>query len=184
MPIQSDTRRRVGRAAAFLTAAAAAVTGTWGLASAATTPRTDTLIASPPTGKAARPDPTATAARPEPTATAVAPEQTQGTRFARTELYFGTDRLNDPDVTEAQFDQFVDQFVTLRFPDGLTQFEADGQFKSSSGIIEEKSYVIVLLYPLDDTSANREIEEIRTMYKKAFGQESVLRADSVDRVFF
>ena len=72
----------------------------------------------------------------------------------------------------------------MRFPDGLTQFEADGQFSSSSGPIEEKSYVIVLLYPLDDTSANREIEDIRRMYKEAFDQESVLRADSVDRVFF
>ena len=37
MPVHSDTRRRVGRAAAFFTAAAA-VTGTWGLASAATHP--------------------------------------------------------------------------------------------------------------------------------------------------
>ncbi len=184
MPVHPDTRRRFARAAAFFTAASA-LTGAWGLAAAATTPATDTLTAPQPTATAARPEPTVTAARPEPTATAVAPEQAPGTRFARTELYFGTDRKTGPDVSEAQFDRFVDRIVTLRFPDGLTQFEADGQFRSSDdGIVEEKSYVIVLLYPLDDTSANREIEEIRTIYKKAFNQESVLRADSVDRVSF
>lgn len=183
MSVHPDTRRRVTRAAAFFTAAAA-VTGTWSLASAATPSATDTLTAARPTATAARPEPTATAARPEPTATAVAPEHVPGTRFARTELYFGTDRKTGPDVSEAQFDRFVDAVVTPRFPDGLTQFEADGQFQSSTGPIEERSFVIVLLYPLDDTSANREIEEIRTIYKKTFGQESVLRADSVDRVSF
>lgn len=184
MPIHPDTRRRVTRAAAFFTAAAA-LTGTWGLAAAATAPATDTLTSPRPTATAVRPEPTATAARPEPTATAVAPEQTPGTRFVRTELYFGTDRKTDPDVSEAQFDRFVDRVVTKRFPDGLTQFEAEGQFRTSdNAIVEEKSYVIVLLYPLDDTSANREIEDIRRIYKEAFDQESVLRADSTDRVSF
>jgi hypothetical protein len=174
MPTTSVTRRRVGRAAALVTAAAT-VTGTWGLASAASTATT---------GGQAAPQPAATAARPEPTATAIAPAPVLGTRFARTELYFGTDRKNDPDVTEHQFNRFVDEVVTPRFPDGLTQMKGAGQFLGSTGPIEENSYVIVLLYPLDDTSAHREIEYIRRAYKEAFDQESVLRADSVDRVSF
>lgn len=169
----TDSRRRVAKAAAFVTAAAA-VTGTWSMAAAAQD-SSDTLTA---------PQPTATAARPEPTATAAAPAPVPGSLFVRTELYFGTDRKKGPDVTVHQFNRFVDEVVTPRFPDGLTQLQGSGQFLGSAGPIEEKSYVIVLLYPRDDSSANREIEEIRTLYKEAFAQESVLRADSVDRVSF
>jgi Protein of unknown function (DUF3574) len=174
MSVQPDTRRRLGRAAAVV-AAAATITGTWGLATAASTATADERV---------RPEPTATAARPDPTATAVAPEANPGTRFARTELYFGTDRKDDPDVSEAQFNRFVDRIVTSRFPDGLTQIRADGQFRGTGGIVEEKSFVIILLYPLDDSSANREIEDIRRAYKVMFDQESVLRADSVDQISF
>ncbi|MBM7783912.1 DUF3574 domain-containing protein [Tenggerimyces flavus] len=108
-----------------------------------------------------------------------------GDIFRRTELYFGSARPdNKPPVTDAQFDTFVDKYVTPRFPDGLTQLTGEGQFNGSTGPIEEKSFVVVLLYPLDDRGANKEIEAIRKDYKKAFQQESVLRADSLDRVSF
>ncbi|MEW6731553.1 MAG: DUF3574 domain-containing protein, partial [Acidobacteriota bacterium] len=44
----------------------------------------------------------------------------EGFSFARTELYFGSAKPDGTVVTEAQFQQFVDQVVTPRFPDGLT----------------------------------------------------------------
>lgn len=112
-------------------------------------------------------------------------EPRPGDIFRRTELYFGSARSDGkPPVTDAQFDLFVDQYVTPRFPDGLTQLTGEGQFNGSTGPIEEKSFVVVLLYPLDDRGANKEIEQIRKDYKKTFKQESVLRADSLDRVSF
>jgi hypothetical protein len=49
---------------------------------------------------------------------------------------------------------------------------------------KEDSYLLILLYPRDDRDANAEIEEIRADYKDQFDQESVLRADSTDRVSF
>jgi hypothetical protein len=173
----TDHRRRLGRAVTVLVAAAA-VTGLIGLVGANGSSATGTLTAPQPTA--------ATAVRPEPTATSAAPEPTPADRFLRTELYFGTDRPGErPDVTDRQFDRFVNGVVTPRFPDGLTQLEGYGQFRSSSGvIIEEQSFLIILLYPTDDADANREIEEIRTAYKKAFQQESVLRADSTERISF
>lgn len=132
-------------------------------------------------------------ARPEPTMTALAPATTLaptaapqlGERFARTELYFGTDKAG-PDVTDAQFRAFVNRVVTPRFPDGLTQYDAFGQFRDSSGqIVKERSKVIILLYPVGDAErSSAEIEEIRDVYEDAFDQESVLRADSVDLVSF
>jgi hypothetical protein len=108
-----------------------------------------------------------------------------GERFGRTELFFGLSRADGPPVTDEEFDTFVDTVVTPRFPDGLTLLEADGQFKDSSGtIIEEDSRLLILLYGRGDRSSSREIEEIRSAYKGAFQQESVLRADEVACVSF
>ena len=107
-----------------------------------------------------------------------------GELFRRTELYFGSQRPKGAPVTEGQFDRFVDKVVTPRFPDGLTQLTGEGQFNGSTGPIEEKSFVVILFYPVDDKQADREIEEIREAYKDRFQQESVLRADSRDLISF
>jgi hypothetical protein len=99
--------------------------------------------------------------------------------FIRTELFFGSERPNKPEVSDIEFKQFLDEQVTPRFPDGLTVLKGFGQFRESSGeIVQESSFVLILLYPretLRDSSAK--IEEIRTLYKNRFEQESVLRVD-------
>lgn len=89
-------------------------------------------------------------------------------------------------MTDAQFTAFVNRVVTPRFPDGLTRYDARGQFRDSSGrIVHERSKVVILLYPVAETGPkSASIEEIRDSYEKAFDQESVLRADSVDLVSF
>src|SRR5262245_20990084 len=58
--------------------------------------------------------------------------------FARTELYFGTAK-KDGVVTEAQFREFVDLYVTPRFPDGLTLLKGDGQFRGEDNqVVKEQ----------------------------------------------
>ncbi|MBC7924509.1 MAG: DUF3574 domain-containing protein [Bryobacteraceae bacterium] len=105
--------------------------------------------------------------------------------WARTELYFGTNKSNNQQVTEAEFAGFVDNQVTTRFPDGLTLLTGYGQFKGSNGlVIREKSYVLILFYPPQTQDANKKIQEIRDRYKSDFGQESVLRVDSFSLVSF
>ena len=112
----------------------------------------------------------------DPTRTAAAP----GESYKRTELYFGGSRPDGSVITPAEFELFLDKEVTPAFPDGLTWLEAHGQWMGG----KEDSYVLIILYPFRDHSANRELEEIRTDYKAQFHQESVLRADSVERVSF
>ncbi len=99
--------------------------------------------------------------------------------FARTELFFGTAKADGTVVTDAEFMAFIDSNVTPRFPDGLTLLEADGQFRTSDGtIIKEKSFVLILLYPVEGfRQSSRRIDAIRREYLAAFQQESVLRAD-------
>ena len=98
--------------------------------------------------------------------------------FARTELFFGTAKP-DGVVTEGEFRAFIDHEVTPRFPDGLTVLDAEGQFRGANGVIvKEHSFVLILLYPVDDFKrSSRKINAIRELYKQQFDQESVLRVD-------
>ncbi len=102
-----------------------------------------------------------------------------GDRFARTELYFGTARSdNQPPVSEAEFQSFLDNNITPAFPDGLTLLKGLGQFSGANGAIEETSFLVILLYPAEARRESSEkIEKIRKDYKDAYQQESVLRSD-------
>ncbi|GAB3435277.1 DUF3574 domain-containing protein [Actinophytocola sediminis] len=106
--------------------------------------------------------------------------QGPGEPYKRTELYFGGNRPDGSEITPAEFELFLDKEVTPAFPDGLTWLEAHGQWMGG----KEDSYQLIILYPLADRGANGELEEIREDYKAQFEQQSVLRADSTDRVSF
>jgi hypothetical protein len=99
--------------------------------------------------------------------------------WLRTELFFGLSKPDGAAVSEAEWNAFLDIEVTPRFPDGLTVLAGAGQWQDDDGdIVEERSKVLVLLYPREASAeSNAEIEAIRTAYESAFQQESVLRAD-------
>jgi hypothetical protein len=103
-----------------------------------------------------------------------------GEHFARTELYFGTARAdNQPPVSEAEFQKFLDFYITPAFPDGLTLLKGLGQFRGADDVaIEEDSFLVILLYPAAARrESSKKIEQIRQDYKDMFEQESVLRSD-------
>jgi len=109
-------------------------------------------------------------------------------KFVRTELYFGRNIPEGGTISELDWQRFVDEVVTSRFPEGLTILDADGQWRGKDGrIAREESKVIVLLYPRKERKAiDVKIEEIRSEYKKRFKQEAVMRIDiskSVDVTF-
>ncbi|WP_405057288.1 DUF3574 domain-containing protein [Kribbella sp. NBC_01505] len=107
-----------------------------------------------------------------------------GDEWVRTELFFGTDKPG-PDVSDYQFQKFVDSTITPRFPDGLTVLSGQGQWKETKGIVKERSKVLIIVYPIDGADeSSKKIEEIRGLYEKKFQQESVLRADSTEYVSF
>lgn len=138
---------------------------------------------SAPVYSANRPGPRSRPARqvPEKQKRTVSP----GEIWARTELFFGSAKPDGTVVTAEEFQQFLNEQITPRFPDGLTLLVGLGQFRGSSGTIEqERSMLLILLYPLDMRSSNRKIEEIRETYKRLFQQESVLRVDSLGKVSF
>ena len=106
-----------------------------------------------------------------------------GDELVRTELFFGLSRPGGR-ITERQFDRFVDDEVTPRFPDGLTVLSGDGQFRLADGeIVEERSKLLILLHAGEDVDS-KEIEEIRAAFIYRFDQQSVLRADERSCVSF
>ncbi|WP_256725627.1 DUF3574 domain-containing protein [Streptomyces sp. IMTB 2501] len=116
-----------------------------------------------------------------------APDRAPGKPYIKTELLFGTAKPDGGSpVTGKQFHAFVDEFITPRFPAGLTIEDASGQYRDSHGIIErERSYKLTLLYPLNEADADSgKIEKIRATYDKRFRQESVARVDDTEIVDF
>ena len=98
----------------------------------------------------------------------VAPELIQ------VDLFFGRDIAGVGEVSQQQFQSFVDNVITPRFPDGLTIFDTQGQFQDITGeVIEESSQVVSLA--IKDTETNETaIKEIVGEYIEQFQQESVL----------
>ena len=102
----------------------------------------------------------------------------------QTDLYFGRNQVDNEPVSEAEFQAFVDTVVTPRFQDGLTVYDANGQYQLESGeLIHEQTKVMVLLH--DGSKArSADVDAVREEYKSQFDQESVLRIDSQPCVAF
>ncbi|HEU4558145.1 MAG TPA: DUF3574 domain-containing protein [Longimicrobium sp.] len=90
-------------------------------------------------------------------------------------LFFGRNIPGGGTVSDSAFAAFVDEVVTPRFPDGLTIYRADGQWRGESGRVErEQSVVIEVVHPAGP-AADGELREIAEEYKRRFRQEAVLR---------
>lgn len=89
-------------------------------------------------------------------------------------LYFGTETPSGY-VTPEAWTQFLSEIVTPRFPDGLSAWQAFGQWRSASGeVIREPSYVLSLVHQ-DDAASGKAVQELIASYKTRFQQEAVLR---------
>lgn len=141
------------------------------------------------TPQVARPaDPTATTASLQ--GDAARPDAAAG--WVRSELYFGvgeesgaSERKQTDAISEAQWREFLDKQVTPRFPDGLTVFDAYGQwlFRGSKEPNRLRTKVLVVLH--ENTPQRRaDIEAIRLAWKQATGHQSVLWAQQAVDVSF
>lgn len=104
-------------------------------------------------------------------------------KMIKTELYFGMSRYPHPDITDEQFDKFVDTYITARFPDGFTVVDGAGYWNAKGGTIRERCKIVIIVHP-DDLYSHKSIEEIRISYCQQFKQESVLCVDSEIEVSF
>jgi len=101
-------------------------------------------------------------------------------KLIRVDLFFGRNIPSGGEVSQEQFQEFINDFITPRFPEGLTVFDASGQFQNSAGtIVNEQTKTVTLL--LEDTLENELfINEIVRAYVQQFNQESVLQVVDED----
>jgi hypothetical protein len=105
--------------------------------------------------------------------------------MARVELIFGATHRNGRAIPEARWRRFLADEVTPRFPDGLTVLSGSGQWKRpDTGDIARMPVRMLLIWYAPGGDADVRIEAIRTAYKSAFDQLSVMRVDSADCVSF
>jgi hypothetical protein len=91
----------------------------------------------------------------------------------RTTLYFGLARPKGS-VSEIDWQVFLRDEVTARFPEGLTAWEAHGQWRRSDGIVDhERSKVLLLVHP-DTAAARTAVQTLIQRHRTLFDQESVL----------
>jgi len=93
------------------------------------------------------------------------------------DLYFGRDKPSGGEVTDAEWRAFLAEAVTSRFPDGLSVFDADGQYREPSGrIVRERSKRLIVIV-FDSPAHRAKLAEIVDAYKQRFGQYSVFRVE-------
>ena len=90
-------------------------------------------------------------------------------------VYFGRNRPDGGTVSDAEWQRFLNEVVTPRFPAGLTVVEAVGQWRGESGTVEQERSEVVTLLHAGDEPARRAVAEVAAEYKRRFRQEAVLR---------
>ena len=96
-----------------------------------------------------------------------------GTAYMRTTLYFGLARPSGI-ISEAEWQTFLREDVTPRFPEGLTVLEGSGQWRRPDGSIgREHAKVLVILHD-DKPSTQAALQTLVVRYKEVFAQQSVL----------
>lgn len=118
------------------------------------------------TTRAQSPLPNPAVPAPTPLSAVTAPVSLQ-----RTELYFGG-------IARASWDEFLALVVTPRFPDGLTWFDAHGQWQTRTGVVTKQDSRVLVLIHAATPEKDRLIEELREQFKTRYHELSVLRADA------
>ncbi len=78
-------------------------------------------------------------------------------------------------VGEEDWQRFLDEMVTPRFPDGLTVLEASGQWwNPPEGRIEREPAKILLIVLADERGQVPKLAEIASAYKRRFSQQTVI----------
>jgi hypothetical protein len=77
-------------------------------------------------------------------------------------------------VSELDWQIFLRDEVTKRFPNGLTVWQAEGQWQNPVGSIDREQSKVLLLVHGDTAAERQSVQAVIQAYRKAFDQESVL----------
>ncbi|MEA2490549.1 MAG: hypothetical protein QOH21_2341 [Acidobacteriota bacterium] len=87
-------------------------------------------------------------------------------------------------VTDVEWATFLAEVVTPRFPDGLTVWRAEGQWRDAAGAVQHEPVMVLEILHHGDPAARASIEAIAREYRRRFRQEAVLRVTVPARAVF
>lgn len=92
------------------------------------------------------------------------------------ELFFGRGLPGGGMVSERDWQRFLDETVTPRFPDGLSVLDAEGQWRNGDVVQRERTKLLLIVAPpAPDLEAR--LAAVIDGYKQRFQQQAVLRID-------
>ena len=97
-------------------------------------------------------------------------------RYSEYRMFFWRSRPEGGTVSDGEWRDFLAAEVTLRFPDGLTVVDGTGQWHDSKSAIGREGAKLLIVLAEPGADAVRRTKEIAEAYKRAFDQQSVLRA--------
>lgn len=92
----------------------------------------------------------------------------------RSDVFFGRNIGTTEGVSDSAWQNFLDQEISPRFPDGLTLVASNGQWRGPDGRgVSERGLVLTLLGngSMDEV---RKLDDIRRAYRARFMQDAVL----------
>ena len=92
-------------------------------------------------------------------------------------LYFGTLREGGQ-VSVEEWQQFLGEVITPRFPDGLTSWAAAGQWRDGDGAVQKENAYVLHVVHADSAKHDQSVREVIDLYKDRFDQRAVLRVRS------
>jgi len=95
--------------------------------------------------------------------------------WVREQLYFGRGLADGGEISDSAWRVFLEAEVLPRFPDGLTLFDASGQWRNHAGMVVREHTWVLLVYHPPVEAAERAVVAVAEAYKRAFAQEAVLR---------
>lgn len=105
--------------------------------------------------------------------------------FQRSDLYFGRNIPEGGQVSEQQWKAFSDSVISHYFPEGYTEWNADGRWKDTkTKITITEPTKVVTFFGEADKQRDAALDSIAQQYIRRFRQQSVLRTDAKSNVRF
>lgn len=99
-------------------------------------------------------------------------------------LFFGRSIPDGGTVSDREWAEFVRDVVTPRFPDGLTVYHGQGQWRDAQGQVQREDVTVVEIFHPAGPASDAALREIAAEYRRRFRQESVLRVRGAAQVEF
>lgn len=105
--------------------------------------------------------------------------------YQRSDLYFGRDIPDGGTVSEQQWKNFSDSVISNYFPEGYTEWDANGRWKDTDTkqTITEPTKVVTF-FGKKTKERSAALDSIAQRYLRRFRQQSVLRTDIKSKVKF